>query len=80
MFGTFVWRVVRAIQNSTQAVRRAHLVNIVTGSSGHVPLIPDPMLFGLHLPAALNDRVPRQLAHVRWGQLVDLRSTAVFLQ
>lgn len=64
----------------TQAVRRAHLVDIVAGSSGHVPLVPNPMLLGLHLPSALNDRVSRQLAHVRRGQFVDLRSTAVLLQ
>lgn len=59
---------------------RAHLVDIVTGGSGHVPLISNPMLLSLHLPTALDDRVSGQLAHVRGSQLVDLRSTAVLLQ
>jgi hypothetical protein len=41
-----------------------HLVNIVSYHSGKVVLPAQPVFLDLHFPAALNDRVSRQLAHI----------------
>jgi hypothetical protein len=55
----------------------AHLVNVVPRRSGQVPLVPYPMLLHRHLPPALEHRVPRQLTHIRRGELIDLRGARV---
>lgn len=56
------------------------LVNIVTGRTGHVPFLADPVFFHLHLPPTLEDRVAGQLAHVGRGEFVNLRSARVFFE
>ena len=59
---------------------RTRLVDIVPRCSRQIPPLPDPMLLHLHLPPALQHRIPCQLAHVRGCEFVDLRGARVFLE
>ena len=53
-----------------------YLVDIVSDHARKIVFLAKPVLLDLHFPAALNDRVPRQLAHVcQWYQPSKVKRT-----
>lgn len=53
-------------------INMAHLVNVVAGGSGEVPLLAQPMTFDLHLEAALDNRISRELGQRTLREFVYL--------
>jgi hypothetical protein len=78
--GTFVYCSCSAVERTNLEKRmpeKTNLVYVIPSSTWKIPLLPNPVSFGLHLKPTLNHRISSQLCQPALSKLVDLFLEAI---